>query len=39
MNQQQIVVMIFEFVVLLFAFSVHEAAHAWMAARLATRQR
>ena len=34
MNQQQIVVMIFEFVVLIFAFCIHEAAHAWMAARL-----
>jgi Zn-dependent protease len=31
---QQIAVMVFEFVVLIFAFSVHEAAHAWMAARL-----
>jgi Zn-dependent protease len=31
---QQVVVMVFEFVVLIFAFSIHEAAHAWMAARL-----
>jgi len=31
---QQVVVMVFEFVVLIFALSVHEAAHAWMAARL-----
>jgi Zn-dependent protease len=31
---QQVVVMIFEFVVLIFAFSIHEAAHAWMAAKL-----
>ncbi|MDR3735452.1 MAG: site-2 protease family protein [Acidobacteriaceae bacterium] len=31
---QKFVLYIFEFVVLIFAFSVHEAAHAWMAARL-----
>jgi len=31
---QHVVLMIFEFVVLIFAFSIHEAAHAWMAARL-----
>jgi len=31
---QHIVLMIFEFVVLIFAFSIHEAAHAWTAARL-----
>ncbi|WP_026443762.1 site-2 protease family protein [Pseudacidobacterium ailaaui] len=34
MSQQEIVLKIFEFVVLLFALSLHEAAHAWMAARL-----
>jgi Zn-dependent protease len=31
---QQIAVKVFEFVVLIFAFSIHEAAHAWMANRL-----
>jgi len=31
---QHIVLMIFEFVVLIFAFSIHEAAHAWTAAQL-----
>jgi len=31
---QKVVLYIFEFVVLIFAFSVHEAAHAWAAARL-----
>lgn len=30
---QQIVIIIFEVVVLAFAFSLHEAAHAWMASR------
>jgi Zn-dependent protease len=34
MNQQAIVLKIFEFVILLFALSLHEAAHAWMASRL-----
>jgi Zn-dependent protease len=34
MNQQQIVLKIFEFVILLFALSLHEAAHAWTASRL-----
>lgn len=34
MSQQEIVQKIFEFVVLLFALSLHEAAHAWMASRL-----
>lgn len=34
MNQQQIVLKIFEFVILLFALSLHEASHAWMASRL-----
>jgi len=34
MNQQEIVLAIFKFVVLLFALSLHEAAHAWMASRL-----
>ena len=34
MNQQEIVLKIFEFVILLFALSLHEAAHAWMASRL-----
>lgn len=34
MSQQVIVQKIFEFVVLLFALSLHEAAHAWMASRL-----
>jgi len=31
---QHVIFMIFEFVALIFAFSIHEAAHAWMAARL-----
>jgi Zn-dependent protease len=30
---QQVVIVIFEVVVLVFAFSMHEAAHAWMASR------
>src|ERR1700741_391583 len=31
---EQVVLKIFQFVVLLFALSLHEAAHAWMASRL-----
>jgi Zn-dependent protease len=31
---EQIVIKIFEFVLLLFALSLHEASHAWMASRL-----
>src|SRR6201996_7994979 len=34
MSQQEIVLKIFQFVILLFALSLHEAAHAWMASRL-----
>ncbi len=34
MNQQEIVLKIFEFVLLLFSLSLHEAAHAWTASRL-----
>ena len=34
MSQQEIVLKIFEFVVLLFSLSLHEAAHAWTASRL-----
>lgn len=34
MSNIEIVLIAFEFAVLLFAFSVHESAHAWMAARL-----
>jgi|SRR5579883_303166 Zn-dependent protease len=34
MSQQEIVLKIFEYVILLFALSLHEAAHAWMASRL-----
>jgi Zn-dependent protease len=34
MSQQAIVLKIFEYVVLLFALSLHEASHAWMASRL-----
>jgi Zn-dependent protease len=34
MNSAQLVVIAFEFVMLLFAFSVHESAHAWAAAKL-----
>lgn len=34
MNQQEIVLKIFEFVLLLFSLSFHEAAHAWTASRL-----
>jgi Zn-dependent protease len=31
---QEIALILFEFAVLVFAFSIHEAAHAWMASRL-----
>ncbi|MGO4213581.1 site-2 protease family protein, partial [Terriglobus sp. YAF25] len=31
---QEVILILFEFVVLVFAFSIHEAAHAWMANRL-----
>lgn len=34
MSHQQILLKIFEFAILLFALSLHEAAHAWMASRL-----
>lgn len=34
MNQQANVLKLFEFVILVFALSLHEAAHAWMASRL-----
>lgn len=34
MSQQEIVLKIFQFVILVFALSLHEAAHAWMASRL-----
>lgn len=34
MDQQQIVLKIFEFAILVFALSLHEASHAWMASRL-----
>src|ERR1700744_332840 len=34
MNQQQIVLKIFQFAVLVFSLSLHEAAHAWTASRL-----
>jgi Zn-dependent protease len=34
MSQQAIVLKIFEFVLLLFSLSLHEAAHAWTASRL-----
>lgn len=34
MSQQDIVLKIFEFVLLLFSLSLHEAAHAWTASRL-----
>jgi Zn-dependent protease len=34
MSQQAIVLKLFQFVILLFALSFHEAAHAWMASRL-----
>ena len=34
MSQQEILFKIFEFVILLFSLSLHEAAHAWTASRL-----
>lgn len=34
MNQQAIVLKLFEFAILVFALSIHEAAHAWMASQL-----
>jgi Zn-dependent protease len=34
MSHEQIVLKIFEFAILLFALSLHEASHAWMASRL-----
>ena len=34
MNSFHLILAIFEFVVLLFSLSLHEAAHAWMASRL-----
>lgn len=34
MNNFHLILAIFEFVVLLFSLSLHEAAHAWMASRL-----
>ncbi|GGH05329.1 site-2 protease family protein [Silvibacterium dinghuense] len=34
MSQQEILLKIFEFVILVFSLSLHEAAHAWMASRL-----
>jgi Zn-dependent protease len=34
MSQQEIVFKLFEFAILVFALSLHEAAHAWMASRL-----
>ncbi len=34
MSQQEIVLKIFQFVLLLFSLSLHEAAHAWTASRL-----
>jgi Zn-dependent protease len=34
MTQQAIVLKLFEFVILVFALSFHEASHAWMASRL-----
>lgn len=34
MSQQDIIIKIFEFVLLLFSLSLHEAAHGWMASRL-----
>lgn len=34
MDQTHLVIAIFEFVVLLFSLSIHEAAHGWMANRL-----
>jgi Zn-dependent protease len=34
MSQQDIIIRIFQFAILVFALSLHEAAHAWMASRL-----
>jgi Zn-dependent protease len=34
MSQQDIVIKIFQFAILVFALSLHESAHAWMASRL-----
>jgi Zn-dependent protease len=34
MDQQEIVLKLFEFAILVFALSLHEASHAWMASRL-----
>jgi Zn-dependent protease len=34
MSQQEIVIKIFQFAILVFALSLHESAHAWMASRL-----
>jgi Zn-dependent protease len=34
MNQQTFVLKLFEFAILVFALSLHEASHAWMASRL-----
>ena len=34
MSQQEIVLKLFEFILLLFALSLHEASHAWTASRL-----
>lgn len=34
MSQQAVVLKLFEFAILVFALSLHEAAHAWMASRL-----
>jgi Zn-dependent protease len=34
MNQQEILLKIFEFAILVFSLSLHEASHAWMASRL-----
>jgi len=34
MSQQDIVLKIFEFAILVFSLSLHEASHAWTASRL-----
>lgn len=34
MNQQAVILKVFEFAILVFALSLHEAAHAWTASRL-----
>jgi len=34
MSQQAVVIKLFEFAILVFALSLHEAAHAWMASKL-----